>query len=215
MRTAGVAIVAILAACSDERGLPPGFLERAARSSPAEPGIAAGNGSEPAAPGAPTDGAPALDPPTGDRPDDGNAPLLTGDAASDRASIAEADQATERLVAAVASDLSLGPAPVTQTPTGSEPFKQRAQEPRFDAFRSACGRYHQLRRALLPFGERLASGTATPAERRDHDRLEQAAKAEQQRLSRMLWRPGITSDDRAAMSWIMFGPTAATPIAAP
>jgi hypothetical protein len=203
-------VLAIVAACSDERGLPDGFLERAAQQAPPSANVPVAT-----APAAPDDdgagGNSAGSDQVRDAPATWTAPILTGEAAGDPASIAEADRATGQLVAAVARDLDLGPAPVTATPEGNEPFKKLAQDRRFDSFRAACSRYHQLRRALLPFGERLASGTATPDERRSHDRLEEAAKAEQQRLSRMTWRPGISADDRAAMFWIMFGPTSEVP----
>ncbi len=203
-------LITVLAGCSDDRGLPQGFLERAAQS----PEVPAAS---PSAAPATTDvamGASPIDAPTTTDADSWRAPVLSGSAASDGTAVAEADRATTAIVAAVAKDLGLA-APVDEpTPTGDAPHQKLAQDHRFDGFRSECRRYHQLRRALLPFGEKLASGAATVDERRSHDRLEEAVKAEQLRLSRMMWRQGLSADDRAAMSWIMFGPTAAVPAAA-
>jgi len=212
MRPLAVIITVLAAACSDERGLPPGFLEQAAQTRPE-------NGSTTSATPTPQ---PDADLPLGtdaaSAPAPGGAPeppILTGLAAEDPASVAEADRATAALVASVTKDLKLGPADAVATPAGDAPHQLRAQDRRFDAFRAECARYHQLRKALLPYGQKLADGAATPDERRQHDRIEAAAKAEQQRLSRMMWRGGLTADDRAAMSWIMFGPTAAMPTPAP
>jgi hypothetical protein len=203
-------LTVLAAACSDERGLPPGFLERAAQESPAP--TDAGSNGPPAMPLADGQGGPP--PPSAEGASGGSsaptqAPILSGTSAADPASIEEADRVTSRLVTAVVEDLDLGQAKAVSTPGGDLPHQRRAQESRFDAFRSECRRYHQLRQALLPYGEKLASGAATPEERRAHDRLDEVAKAEQARLSRLMWRPGLNAEDRAAMSWIMFAPTAA------
>lgn len=204
-------LTTMMAACSDERGLPPGFLERAAQESPA-PADGGSNGppSIPPADGQGVTSTPSDDGASGGSSAPAQAPALTGASAADPASIEEADRVTKQLVTAVIEDLDLGQAKAVSTPGGDLPHQRRAQESRFDAFRSECRRYHQLRQALLPYGEKLASGAATPEERRAHDRLDEAAKAEQARLSRFMWRPGLDAEDRAAMSWIMFAPTAAT-----
>lgn len=205
MRRMFVLIALLAAGCSDDRGLPPGFLEQAARTTPSSAATPAATASP--APTPTTDLALSSD--AGGTPagaDTTAPPILTGPAAEDPATVAEADRVT-----AVTKDLALGPATPVATPTGDAPFQKLAQEHRFDSFRAACARFHQLRSALLPYGQKLADGVATPEERGEHDRIEDAAKAEQQRLSRMMWRSGLTADDRAAMSWIMFGPTAAMP----
>lgn len=212
MRPLAVIITVLAAACSDERGLPPGFLEQAAQTRPETGSTASATPTPQPDADLPlgTDAASAPAPDGAFEP-----PILTGQAADDPDSVAEADRATAALVAGVTKDLNLGPAVAVATPAGDAPHQKRAQDRRFDAFRTECARYHQLRKALLPYGQKLADGAATPDERRQHDRIEAAAKAEQQRLSRMMWRGGLTADDRAAMSWIMFGPTAAMPTPAP
>ncbi len=212
MRPLTVIMTVLAAACSDERGLPPGFLEQAARSEP-QAGSTSGTSHSPlAGAGLPLGSDSSSISPPGEAPEP---PLLTGPAADAPASVAEADRATAALVTSVTKDLDLGPADTVATPIGDAPHQKLAQDRRFDGFRAECARYHQLRKALLPYGQKLADGAATPDERRQHDRIESAAKAEQQRLSRMMWRGGLTADDRAAMSWIMFAPTAAAPKPAP
>ena len=216
MRRLPLIIIAMAAGCSDERGLPPGFLERAAQPAPTT--------------GTSSVSSPSDDPSRGSAPDVAGAgdgsdaqamadlaepPPLTGPAADDPAAVAAADGAAAAMVASVTKGLGLGPAPAVSTPAGDAPHQKLAQDRRFDGFRAECARYHQLRKALLPYGQKLADGAATPADRREHDRIEAAAKAEQQRLSRMMWRGGLGPEDRAAMSWILFGPTAAMPKPAP
>lgn len=212
MRLLAVIITVLAAACSDERGLPQGFLEQAAQTRPETGSTASATPTPQPDADLPlgTDAASAPAPGGASEPS-----ILTGQAADDPDSVAEADCATAALVAGVTKDLKLGPADAVATPAGDAPHQKLAQDRRFDAFRAECAHYHQLRKALLPYGKRLADGAATPDERRQHDRIEAAAKAEQQRLSRMMWRGGLTADDRAAMSWIMFGPTAAVPKRAP
>ena len=216
MRPLLMFLTVLAAACSDERGLPPGFLERAAQSVPTDAASAESSPSdEPSRGGAP-DAAGAADgfdaQATADLTEP---PALTGPAADDPASVAAADRASAAMVASVTKELGLGPAPAVATPAGHAPHQLLAQDRRFDTFRAECARYHQLRKALLPYGQKLADGAATPDDRRAHDRIEAASKAEQQRLSRMMWRSGLTAEDRAAMSWIMFGPTVGMPNAAP
>lgn len=212
MRLLLVIITVLAAACSDERGLPPGFLEQAAQTRPETNSTTINTSTPPldADPSVGTEAASAQAPGGATAP-----PILTGPAADDPASVAEADRATAALVTSVTKDLNLGPASAVATPIGDAPHQKLAQDRRFDGFRAECARYHQLRQALLPYGQKLADGAATPDERRQHDRIEAASKAEQQRLSRMMWRGGLTAEDRAAMSWIMFGPTAAKPTPAP
>ena len=217
MRLRPVIITLMLtAACSDERGLPAGFLERAAQTEPTNNVVTSTSPTGDATHGEAADTASAQD--RSDvqaTPEPPEPPILTGPAAEDPATVTESDRATATVVASVTKDLGLGAPPAVATPPGDAPHQKLAQDRKFDAFRAECARYHQLRKALLPYGHKLAEGAATPDERREHDRIEAAAKAEQQRLSRMMWRGGLTADDRAAMSWIMFGPTAAMPKLAP
>lgn len=109
-----------------------------------------------------------------------------------------------RLVNSVAAELSLpAPAPVAEAP-GEEPYQKHARDRRFDEFRRKSARYVQLKKQLLPLGRKLADGTATPAERALHNRLEDAIAVEFKPLNRYLWDERWTEADRAAMGWILF-----------
>ncbi len=193
-------LVAVLAcsACGDERGLPQGFLERA-QQDPTELATAAtaSNTATGVSGASSTPDAPQWTNDTADR-----ALLLTG--AADEESAAQADAAAAEMVDDVVEQLHLGTAPEITLPAGDQPFQVLAREPRFRAFAAECRRYHQMRRALRPLGQKLASGTATPAELAQHQQLEAASMAEQGRLSRIIWKRSANPEERTAMSWIMF-----------
>lgn len=109
-----------------------------------------------------------------------------------------------RIVGSVTAELSLPePPPVAEAP-GEEPYQKHARDRRFDEFRRKAARYVQLKKQLLPLGRKLADGTATPAERALHNRLEDAIAVEFKPLNRYLWDERWTEADRAAMGWILF-----------
>ncbi len=147
MRPLAVIITVLAAACSDERGLPPGFLEQAAQTRPETGSTASATPTPQPDADLPlgTDAASAPAPDGAFEP-----PILTGQAADDPDSVAEADRATAALVAGVTKDLNLGPAVAVATPAGDAPHQKRAQDRRFDEFRTECALYQQLRKSLLP-----------------------------------------------------------------
>jgi hypothetical protein len=68
-----------------------------------------------------------------------------------------------------------------------------------------AARYIQLRAELLPYGRKLADGTASAEERRIHNRLEDAMALEFRRLNAYMWDDRWSEEDRAAMGWILHG----------
>ena len=105
----------------------------------------------------------------------------------------------------VARELRLPAAPEVTVPAGEEPHQKHARDPRFEGFRRMSARFIQLRREMLPYGRKLADGTATPEDRRIHDRLQDASDQEFKRLNAYMWDDRWSDDDRAAMGWILFG----------
>jgi len=109
-------------------------------------------------------------------------------------------------VRSVVDELSLpSPPAVAETP-GDEPFQKLARDRRFDEFRRKSARYVQLRKQLIPLGRKLGDGSATPAERALHNRIEAAISVEFKPLNRYMWDERWTEADRAAMGWILFVP---------
>jgi|LauGreDrversion4_2_1035121.scaffolds.fasta_scaffold06354_3 hypothetical protein len=132
-----------------------------------------------------------------------------GDAAVADAAPTDAPSAEEAAAAresrAIVQDLRLPPPPAVQVADGEEPFMKLAKDRKFDEFRRMCARYVQLKRELLPYGERIASGESTAADRAVHAKIERAMEGEFPRLNRYMWDDRWTELDRAAMGWILSG----------
>lgn len=192
--------------CGDDRNYPEGFLAEAAKEGPAEGSSAAAEGSNAqpsggsqagsvAALGARrsnTAGAPARETPIASIPEE--APIEV---------VLEAEQLPT--AETLAAELKLPPPPEVKVIDGEEPYKKLAQSRKFDDFRRMSARYIQLRAELLPYGVKLASGTATPAERAAHNRIEDIADREFKRLNAYMWDSQYSEEDRAAMGWIIYG----------
>ena len=108
-----------------------------------------------------------------------------------------------RVVKQVAQELGLPTPPAVPEKPGDASYQKLARDRKFDEFRRMAARYVQLKRSLLPYGEKLAQGVATPEERALHNRIEDAMAVEYPRLNRYIWQDRWTDDDRAAMGWIM------------
>ena len=214
--------------CGDDRNYQPGFTDQAALDEDAYKAAEAAkaNGtpvaSKPVAPKpvAPKPVAPAPSPSS-----DPQTPSASLDAASaiaeatgtaetaqaetTRPELFESDGVTpsaagRSIVNAVVAELALpAPPPVAEAP-GEESYQKHARDRRFDEFRRKVARYAQLKKALLPLGRKLADGTATPAERTLHNRLEDAIAVEFKPINRYMWDDRWSESDRAAMGWILF-----------
>jgi hypothetical protein len=222
---------AALAGCGDGHEYPAGFAEQAARDEawfkaqeeaqaaeqqkvaaaggaskagavapPRAPigsaGAAGGAAEAPASAAAAADETPADAAPVGD--------AAVADAAPTDAPSAE-EAAAARESRAIVQDLRLPPPPAVQVADGEEPFMKLAKDRKFDEFRRVCARYVQLKRELLPYGERIASGESTAADRAVHAKIERAMEGEFPRLNRYMWDDRWTELDRAAMGWILSG----------
>lgn len=120
------------------------------------------------------------------------------------ASPSEVEETGQEAVASVVEELRLPPPPPVPVSDGTEPYQTLARDRKFAEFRSKAARYVQLKKQLLPYGRKLAEGTATPAERALHNRIEIAMAAEFKPLNAYLWDSRWTEADRAAMGWILF-----------
>jgi hypothetical protein len=186
----------VLGGCED-RNYPEGFLAEAAKEGPAAGASAA-----------PSAGSEAAAAPMG--PGGFNAPgvpnLPAGAIAAPTAETPAIDDATAAvMVETLAAELKLPPATEAPVAAGEEPFQKAARTSRFDSFRSMAARYIQLRAELLPYGRKLADGTASAEERRIHNRLEDAMALEFRRLNAYMWDDRWSEEDRAAMGWILHG----------
>jgi len=203
--TGAVAVLSLLAltGCEEKRNFPAGFEEAAAQGAPAEASTAARPGASLGGAGGSAGGSAR-----GDAPPDAP-PNAARDAASPAAeAVADAPDAPPPPVVTaedVARELRLPAAPEVAVPEGEEPHQKHARDPRFEGFRRMSARFIQLRREMLPYGRKLADGTATPADRRIHDRLQDASDQEFKRLNAYMWDDRWSDDDRAAMGWILFG----------
>lgn len=204
--------------CGDDRNYQPGFTDQAALDEDAYKAAEAAkaNGtpvapkpvapapspsSDPQTPSASVDAASAIAEATGT--------AATAQAETARPELFESDGVTpsaagRSIVNAVVAELALpAPPPVAEAP-GEESYQKHARDRRFDEFRRKVARYAQLKKALLPLGRKLADGTATPAERALHNRLEDAIAVEFKPINRYMWDDRWSESDRAAMGWILF-----------
>lgn len=209
--------------CGDDRNYQSGFTEQAAldedaykaaeaakangmpvASKPVAPkpvAPAPSPSSDPQTPSASLDAASAIAEATGT--------AETAQAETTRPELFESDGVTpsaagRSIVNAVVAELALpAPPPVAEAP-GEESYQKHARDRRFDEFRRKVARYAQLKKALLPLGRKLADGTATPAERTLHNRLEDAIAVEFKPINRYMWDDRWSESDRAAMGWILF-----------
>ena len=223
-----LSIAAALGGCDDGHEYPSGFAEQAARDEawfkaqdeaqkaeqkPQQAAARSGQVAPPRAPigsagaagsaGSAVDAPPALA--AGDGADAASAaasdvaadPDVSAEVAAEKAAVAE----SRRIIA----DLGLPAPPPVEVAEGEEPFMKLAKERRFDEFRRMSARYVQLKRELLPYGERIASGESTAADRAVHAKIERAMEGEFPRLNRYMWDDRWTELDRAAMGWILNG----------
>jgi hypothetical protein len=226
-----VALVVALAGCGDGHEYPAGFAEQAARDeawfkaqeeaqAAEQQKVAAAGGASKAGAVAPprvpigsagaaggavdssAAAAAAADDTTTDAAPVGEA--IVADTASADAPSAE-EVAAVRESRAIIQDLRLPPPPAVQVADGEEPFMKLAKDRKFDEFRRMCARYLQLKRELLPYGERLASGESTAEDRAIHAKIERAMEGEFPRINRYMWDDRWTELDRAAMGWILNG----------
>lgn len=127
-------------------------------------------------------------------------------AAEQRDSLAAQDPANEAaLLDEAVRELNLPTPAEVRIVAGDEPYKKLAQDGKFKQFRSMSARYVQISKELLPYGRKLADGTATDADRATHLRLERAADKAFRPLNRYMWDDRWTEADRAAMGWILYG----------
>lgn len=223
-----LSIAAALGGCDDGHEYPSGFAEQAARDEawfkaqeeaqnaeqkPQQAAARSGQVAPPRAPigsagaagsaGSAVDAPPALA--AGDGADAASAaasdvaadPDVSAEVAAEKAAVAE----SRRIIA----DLGLPAPPPVEVAEGEEPFMKLAKERRFDEFRRMSARYVQLKRELLPYGERIASGESIAADRAVHAKIERAMEGEFPRLNRYMWDDRWTELDRAAMGWILNG----------
>jgi hypothetical protein len=223
LATTSFAAALAIAGCGESRDYPEGFAEAAAldeegyKALEAEKALEAAKAKEAAKPAAPARAASAGSTESGASPDSGAASSIAEASGSDGVDAAapagnelfEPDGITpsdagRKAVQSVATELSLpAPAPVAEAP-GDEPYQKLARDRKFDEFRRKAARYVQLKRELLPLGRKMSDGTATPAERALHNRIEDAIAVEFKPLNRYLWDERWSESDRAAMGWILF-----------
>ncbi|MEY5031847.1 MAG: hypothetical protein RL354_878 [Planctomycetota bacterium] len=145
-------------------------------------------------------------------PDASPADGTAADASAGELGAASAEEAEAvRESRAIVRDLRLPPPPAVTVADGEEPFMKLAKDRKFDEFRRMCARYLQLKRELLPYGERLASGESTAEDRAIHAKIERAMEGEFPRINRYMWDDRWTELDRAAMGWILNGGLARKP----
>jgi len=205
----GVSLIAIASAapllgaagCGDGHDYPKGFAEKAALDEKAYLAAEATKPSGGAAAKAATLNQPTAAAPVPATPE---AQPPVADAAPEEPRGGAAPPAARQDVEAVVAELQLpAPAPVVAA-EGEEPYQKHARDRKFDEFRRKAARYVQLKKQLLPFGKKLAAGTATPEERAIHNRLEDAIAVEFKPLNLYLWDDRWSEADRAAMGWILF-----------
>lgn len=197
---AGAALLP-LAGCGDGHEYPAGFEAQAARgeaafqSSSSSSGGAAADPVQPDAPSAGSSGAAAgvMGAP---RADAELPPEMPTEAAAQAAAVASAS---------IIVELGLPAPPPVTVAEGEEPFQKLAKDRKFDEFRRMCGRYLQLKRELLPYGQRLADGSSTAEDRAKHAKIERAMEGEFPRINRYMWDDRWSELDRAAMGWILNG----------
>lgn len=219
MARASLALAAAIAAlaqfgCGDGHSYPAGFAAEAAKGEESFKSSKSGAGAERstvAPPRAPSLGAAGDQPAVAaSAPEAPAASASEGDAAASApsaqavADAAPADSAPLK-TDLVVTELKLPAPPAIEVVAGEEPYKQLALDPKFKPFRAKAARYVQLRQQLLPLGKKLADGTATPAEREQHFRLEEAIAEQFRPLNRYMWDDRWTTLDRAAMGWILHG----------
>jgi len=206
---------ALLAGCGDGHSYPEGFAAEAAKGEEAFKNNSAKQAAAPRAPGLSASGSTAG---AGTQPaadatasaDAGSAglgapPRIDFNAPPTESSEAPAAEAPTVTTEAVVTELHLPPPPPVTTAPGEEPFQKLARDSKFDPFRAKAARYVQLRAQLLPLGVKLAEGTATPAERALHFRIEDAMAEQFRPINRYMWDTRWTDLDRAAMGWILHG----------
>jgi len=210
-----IATAATLTGCGDDRNYPDDFAARAAmdekayvaaeeaRAAAAPTRAPSSQAAAPAplAPVASADDAQLTKESSGARSEDarGSAP----DASEETAGGADPNDPDPRVVEQVAQELGLPTPPAVPEKPGDASYQKLARDRKFDEFRRMAARYVQLKRSLLPYGQKLAQGVATPEERALHNRIEDAMAVEYPRLNRYIWQDRWTDDDRAAMGWIM------------
>jgi hypothetical protein len=210
-----IATAATLTGCGDDRNYPDDFAARAAMDEKAYVAAEAARAAAaptmapssqaaapaPLAPVASADDAQRIEESSGARSEDarGSAP----DGSEETAGGADPNDPDPRVVEQVAQELGLPTPPAVPEKPGDASYQKLARDRKFDEFRRMAARYVQLKRSLLPYGEKLAQGVATPEERALHNRIEDAMAVEYPRLNRYIWQDRWTDDDRAAMGWIM------------
>jgi len=191
----------LLAGCGDDHSYPDGFAAQAAREekdfvqAPTPSGADPDLGAATSAPSAPRAAAGMMGAPRGsDAPPPPDAPEVT----PEEQAITVANE--------VVKELGLpAPAPA-EVVDGTAEFQKLAKDKKFDDFRRMCGRYLQLKTALLPYGKKLADGVSTAEDRAMHAKIERAMEAEFPRINRYMWDDRWSESDRAAMGWILNGP---------
>ena len=213
LRLVFLACIAALTGCGDDRNYPDEFATRAAMDEKAYLAAEAARSAAPAAgpssSQAPASATPVASPEAAQRVEQAS-PARPEDAArSVQGAAEEAPDAADpsdpdpRVVEQVVQELRLPSPPAVAVKPGDAPYQKLARDRKFDEFRRMAARYVQLKRSLLPYGEKLAQGLATPEDRAIHNRIEAAMAVEYPRLNNYIWQDRWTDDDRAAMGWII------------
>lgn len=197
-----VAGALLLAGCGDDHSYPDGFAAQAAREEKDFVQAPTPSGADPAAvaaadaPSAPRAAAGMMGAPRAgnDAPPPPDAPEVTP------------EQQAITVENEVVKELGLPAAGPAEVVDGTEAFQKLAKDKKFDDFRRMCGRYLQLKTALLPYGKKLADGVSTADDRAMHAKIEKAMEAEFPRINRYMWDDRWSEGDRAAMGWILNGP---------
>jgi len=197
-----VAGALLLAGCGDDHSYPDGFAAQAAREesdfvqAPTPSGADPDLGAATSAPSAPRAAAGMMGAPRAgnDAPPPVDAPEVSP----------EVEAVT--IANEVVKELGLPAASPAEVVDGTEAFQKLAKDKKFDDFRRICGRYLQLKAALLPYGKKLADGVSTADDRAMHAKIEKAMEAEFPRINRYMWDDRWSESDRAAMGWILNGP---------
>ncbi len=218
LSSACVIAAALLAGCGDGHSYPQGFAAEAAKGEEAFKNNSAKQAAAPRAPGLSASGSGSAGQPAADASATASAtasaeggaglgapPRIDFNAPPTEGSEAPAAEAPTVTTEAVVTELHLPPPPPVTTAPGEEPFQKLARDSKFDPFRAKAARYVQLRAQLLPLGVKLAEGTATPAERALHFRIEDAMAEQFRPINRYMWDTRWTELDRAAMGWILHG----------
>lgn len=193
---------ALLAGCGDGHSYPDGFASQAAREEKDFARAAPKSGADPVgaaqaeAPSAPRAAAGMMGAPRGES--DVPPPPDAAAAAPAEEAVAVANE--------VAKELGLAEPAPAEVVDGIEAFQKLAKDRKFDEFRRMCARYLQFKSKLLPYGQKLADGTSTAADREMHAKIEKAMEAEFPRINRYMWDDRWSEQDRAAMGWILNGP---------